>query len=106
MKILPSESIRTDHPRVLSPASPPASGAPRERPTGPSFGQVMERLGHRLDEGERAVERAARSPNASLDPGALLTLQAQVYRYVEAVDLATKLVDRATSAVKTTLQGQ
>jgi hypothetical protein len=29
-----------------------------------------------------------------------------MYRYVEAVDLASKLVDRATGAVKTVLQSQ
>jgi hypothetical protein len=36
----------------------------------------------------------------------LLSLQAGIYRYSEAVDLSAKLVDRATSGVKTVLQGQ
>jgi hypothetical protein len=39
-------------------------------------------------------------------PGDLIALQAGVYRYGEAVDLASRLVDRATSSVKTVLQGQ
>jgi hypothetical protein len=41
-----------------------------------------------------------------LGPGDLLALQAGVYRYSEAVDLSAKLIDRATSGVKTVLQGQ
>ncbi len=36
----------------------------------------------------------------------LLALQAGVYRYSEVVDLSAKLVDRASSGVKTVLQGQ
>ena len=41
-----------------------------------------------------------------LASGDLLALQAGVYRYSEAVDLSAKLVDRATSGVKTVIQGQ
>jgi hypothetical protein len=42
------------------------------------------------------------------DDGArgMIALQAGVYRYVEAVELCTKLVDRTTAAVRTTLQSQ
>lgn len=40
-----------------------------------------------------------------MDAGELIALQAGIYRYTEAVDLAAKLVDRSTSAVRTTLQG-
>jgi hypothetical protein len=39
-------------------------------------------------------------------PAELIALQAGVYRYGEAVDLASRLIDRATSSVKTVLQGQ
>jgi hypothetical protein len=58
--------------------------------------------------GESLVRSAlgtARSAQA-VGPGELIALQAGVYRYGEAVDLASRLVDRATSAVKTVLQGQ
>jgi hypothetical protein len=41
-----------------------------------------------------------------MGPGELIALQAGVYRYGEAVDLASRLVDRATTSVKTVLQGQ
>ena len=68
--------------------------------------RIVTAVGRRIDEGERAMDRASSTPSGSMDPGELLALQAQVYRYVEAVDLATKLVERTTSAVKTTLQNQ
>ena len=92
----PSSSLA--HPR----ASPPAGGASGE-PSG--FSRLLGRFGRELDRGEKTLSAAARGGAAS-DPGALLALQAGVYRYVEAVDLASKLVDHATSAVKTTLQSQ
>jgi hypothetical protein len=43
---------------------------------------------------------------ATLEPGELIALQAGVYRYSEAVDLAAKLIDHATSGLKTVVQGQ
>lgn len=49
---------------------------------------------------------AASRSGRDLDASELLALQAGVYRYSEAVDLAAKLVDRASSGVKTVLQGQ
>jgi hypothetical protein len=69
------------------------------------FARVLHRLGHEVDSGERVVANAMKTQNVH-DPAALLALQAGIYKYVEAVDLASKLVDRATSAVKTVLQGQ
>jgi hypothetical protein len=50
--------------------------------------------------------RRALQGGASMGAGELLALQAGVYRYSEAVDLSAKLIDRATSGVKTVLQGQ
>ena len=103
MKILPAEAVRP----VLSPRQPtearpaPPAGGPAR-----SFSGVLAGLGRRIDEGERVMDRAATRPGGSMEPGELLALQAQVYRHVEAVDLATKLVERATTAVKTTLQNQ
>jgi hypothetical protein len=39
-----------------------------------------------------------------MDAGVLIALQAGIYRYSEAIDLTVKLVDRATSGVKTILE--
>ena len=72
------------------------------------FAVLLQSLGREVHQGESLVRSAlgaARSGRA-LDAGDLIALQAGVYRYGEAVDLASRLIDRATSAVKTVLQGQ
>jgi len=69
-----------------------------------TFRRVLEGLGGSIDEGERIVAGAA-GGYSSLDPAELIALQAGIYRYSEAIDLTGKLVDRATSAVRTVLQG-
>ena len=86
--------------------TPASSASKSPRADGPSpFSRLVRGLGTELDHGEATMRHALRGSSSS-DPSALLALQAGVYRYVEAVDLASKLVDRATSAVKTTLQSQ
>jgi hypothetical protein len=52
------------------------------------------------------VRTALRGNPYDDDTRGMIALQAGVYRYVEAVELCTKLVDRSTAAVKTTLQSQ
>lgn len=91
-------------------AAPAAEGA-KERAApadGPSpFARILHGLGREMDRGEHLVQTAIQgSEGRDLGGGALLALQAGVYRYSEAVDLSAKLVDRATSGVKTVLQGQ
>ena len=93
--------------RYSSPSqTPSASMSSRGASEQPSFSHVLRRLARELDRGERTVNRAL--DQGSNQPGDLgmIALQAGVYRYVEAVDLCTKLVDRATNAVRTTLQAQ
>jgi hypothetical protein len=68
------------------------------------FARILHGLGREVDRGEHMVGRALHG--GDLGPGELLALQAGVYRYSEAVDLAAKLVDRATNGVKTVIQGQ
>lgn len=83
-----------------------------ERPKGtdgPSpFARILHGLGREVDRGEKLVQRALGGAAGGQELGSLelLALQAGVYRYSEAVDLSAKLVDRATSGVKTVLQGQ
>ena len=69
------------------------------------FRDVLTKLGTEIDRGEALVRRAVSGGHSGLDAGELIALQAGIYRYTEAVDLAAKLVDRAGAAVKTTLQG-
>lgn len=98
-------------PTTPAPPSPIAAN-PSERPpsevtgpVGPTFAEVFRTLATRIDEGERLTARVEQTRGA-LDATQLLVLQAGVYRYSEAVELASKLVDRLGSAVKTTLQSQ
>ncbi len=72
------------------------------------FSRWLRGLGQELDRGDALAERAIRGVGgpASSSPQQLIALQAGIYRYSEAVDLVTKLVDRGTQAVRTTLQPQ
>ena len=72
---------------------------------GASFKNVLGALGREIDRGQALVGRAVHGGHSGLDAGGLIALQAGIYRYSESVDLAAKLVDRASSAVKTTLSG-
>jgi hypothetical protein len=104
MRIRSSEASTpraTEAPSADGPSHPP-----RDPSAGPSpFAKVLSRLGGEIDRGEATVQAALHGAKTD-DPAALLALQAGIYRYVEAVDLAAKLVDRAAGAVKTTLQSQ
>ena len=71
-----------------------------------AFARILNGLGREVDRGEKVVRRAIDGGGKDLGPGELLALQAGVYRYSEAVDLSAKLIDRATSGVKTVIQGQ
>ncbi len=97
------------HAAVAAVQTPSRAGGPsspaRSDSSEPSFQNVLERLGHEVDTGEALVRRALRG-GAGLDAGELIALQAGIYRYTEAVDLVSKVVDRAGSAVRTTLQSQ
>lgn len=93
------------------PRPPPEASPPGPEPPplveGPSpFALVLQRLGREVDRGEALTRKAIEGGGRDLGNGELLALQAGVYRYSEAVDLSAKLVDRASSGVKTVLQGQ
>ena len=97
-------------PSAARPAHHEERAGPADTPTaeeGPSpFARILHGLGREVDRGEKVTRRAIEGGGKDLGPGELLALQAGVYRYSEAVDLASKLVDRASSGVKTVLQGQ
>jgi hypothetical protein len=80
----------------------------RDDPQSPSpFAALVRGLGGELQRGEALVRGAIASAHGgALGAAELIALQAGVYRYSEAVDLASRLVDHATSALKTVLQGQ
>jgi hypothetical protein len=80
-----------------------APGAGRAAAGDADFRSALGKLGREIDRGEKLVQRALRGGGA-LGASELIALQAGIYRYTEAVDLAAKLVDRASNAVRTTLQ--
>jgi len=95
---VPSHPTSDQPPPSLSPRAP-HRGEQRD------FEQTLRQLGRAVD----AAPRVRPAHGAERGPGGystleLLALQMQVYRYTEAVDLVAKLVDRTTTAVRTTLQ--
>jgi hypothetical protein len=88
-------------------AKPPAASAPPSQPEQLSaFGRLLRGLGTEVQRGETLVHHAiASASGGDLDPAQLIALQAGVYRYAEAVDLASRLVDHATAGLKTVIQG-
>ncbi len=86
------------------PAAPPTKVEQEPSP----FARLLSGIGNEVNRGEAMTKQAIAATRAGrdLDAQELLALQAGVYRYSEAVDLAAKLVDRASSGVKTVLQGQ
>ena len=80
-----------------------------EAASGPSpFARALAALGHEAERGEATVKRtlAGASAGGSLDPAQLLALQAGIYRYSQVIDLASKLVDHASTDVRTVIQQQ
>jgi hypothetical protein len=103
MQVAPREAAL---PRSEGPESSFVAEASSPRASPSAFAAVLQRFGQDLDRGHSALRAAMRSAGAGADPDetALLALQAEAYRYSEMLDVATRLVDRATSAVKTVLQ--
>lgn len=88
-------------------APPPRASPPASHPDEPSpFGRLVRGLGAEVQRGETLVDHAIDSASGGdLDSTQLIALQAGVYRYAESVDLASRLVDQATSGVRTVIQG-
>jgi hypothetical protein len=89
-------------------SSPAASHEPDDvvRP-GVTFGRVLQGIGRELTHGEVTTRSAIASiaSGTQANPAQLIALQTGVYRYSEAIDLASRLVDHVTGGVKTVLQG-
>ncbi|MGD0527059.1 MAG: hypothetical protein ABSE49_18080 [Polyangiaceae bacterium] len=92
----------------LPPALPKADAASPAPGDAPSpFARLLRGLGHEVQGSETTVHQAIASARlGGLNAADLIVLQAGVYRYSEAVDLASRLVENATNALKTVIQGQ
>jgi hypothetical protein len=94
----------------VPPIAPAATPPPRSENAGVGsspFAEVLRGLGRAIDGGEKTVRAAIESGwrGSDLGPTQLLALQASVYRYSEAIDLTSRLVDRAVGGVKAVVQG-
>jgi len=91
----------------ISAAPIQAARTPAAKVESGAFQRVLEGLGKELNTGERTVHRAmaAGRGGADVSPTELLALQAGVYRYSETIDLASKLIDRTATGVKTNING-
>ncbi len=80
-------------------------GTPEDAPS--PFARLVRSVARHADEGEAAVRGVLGrgAGGVALDPTSLLALQAGIYRYGETVDLAALLVDKASTGVKTVVQG-
>ncbi|HWZ93379.1 MAG TPA: hypothetical protein VNW92_31180 [Polyangiaceae bacterium] len=96
---LRGEQAPVDRPRDLDVQQPVAAAHAAES----AFTRAMRGLGREIDVGEAQVAAASRLH--SYDTQTLIALQAGIYRYTEAVDLASKIVDRINNAVHTVLSG-
>lgn len=102
------DGVRVEWPETPAPPAvappPPESSEADAEPVPSGFEQLLRALSANIEEGEHIVARA-KSGYTSFDAAELIALQAGIYRYSEAIDLSAKLVDRATSAVRTVLSG-
>jgi hypothetical protein len=92
-----TEAVRAPESRTAAPER-----APGERS---AFQRVVDGLGKEINSGERMMRGALGAGGSDMKPGDLLALQAGVYRYGEAVDLASKLIDKTANGVKTIVSG-
>ncbi len=96
-KMVPTQPTQKSAPKPAAHATPDGERSP--------FQKLVDGLGKEINHGERTVRGALAAGGSDLAPSDLLALQAGVYRYSEAVDLASKLVDKASSGVKTVVNG-
>jgi len=92
-----------------APAHAPSTAKPRSADDPPSpFARLVRGFAGEADRGEATVHGALAAGGSSvpLDMTSLLALQAGIYRYGETMDLAAQLVDKASTGVKTIIQGQ
>jgi hypothetical protein len=108
MRVSASDSVARAMGPSDYPTAPSVGSAPTAGSHSPShFAEILRGLGREIDRGEASIRSAVHSMGAGADlgPVGLIALQVGVYRYSEAIDLVSRVVDRATSAVKTVVQG-
>lgn len=96
-------------PATSTPAGPeqraqPAPGRRGDDAEVPPFRRVLGAMAHEVDQGEATLRSTLGLHHVGgLDSSQMIALQAGIYRYVEVVELASKVVDRGGQAVRTVL---
>jgi hypothetical protein len=83
------------------PSKPPS---PQMKPTAPAVGRTIDQLTAAQSRMDKVLELA--QSGKTFTPAELLSLQTQVYRASQELDLAGKVVEKATGGVKQVLQTQ
>src|SRR5262245_33800008 len=81
----------TSAPSAARPHTRPSTGEPGSGAAVSPFAALVHGLGHEVQRGEALMRGALDARGGDLGPAELIALQAGVYRYSEAVDLAAKL---------------
>ena len=108
----PATEGRSPTPAGVGPARGPAAvgGAPAAvgPPRGPAGAPQVRRLLVDLVDGERKLDQVIRSALSGRDFSMqeLIAIQATVLRHSQEVETVSRLLDRLTGAIKTTLQTQ
>ena len=109
-----SYSIRAPHTATTPVKSSYSAGKGRHtRPKsqsvkGSSFRDALKKTANSIASGEKLIDRAIRSASRGqgMKPEQLIALQAGVFRYTQELELASKLVEKTTGAIRQTLQSQ
>ena len=86
----PTESVPPYVPEPAPKGVEPSAVHPAPSP----FWRVLGGMAKALDQGESLIQRSAQggAPLAAMSPGALIALQAGIYRYTEVVAFVAKLL--------------
>ncbi len=105
MQVAPSREFPIHSVRQSTASGPLSGEGARLHTSGEGgFQELLRGLSARLDQGEASFRQALGPRAATADAAGLLRLQASIYRYTESLELCTRLVDRTTQAIRTTLQ--
>ncbi|MFN9809019.1 MAG: hypothetical protein ACK6CU_05215 [Deltaproteobacteria bacterium] len=95
-------ALGSSSPLTSAPQPPPA----REGGASSSFRDALREAAHGIARREAALDGVLARRGAPLGPEQLLALQATLHRYTQEVELAAKLTDKLTGAVRQVLTSQ
>jgi hypothetical protein len=90
------------------PAAPPPVLKPKAAAVSPAGRSPSAQMVGQLAESQRKLDRILKMAESgrTFSPAELLAFQAHAYRASQEIDMASKVVDKATGAIKQTLQTQ